>query len=71
MVRRFVVKHFSIRFLDGKMTAQLNRETDDLFSFFGGLLDVLVVFDNNMGVHSTSWKFTLHFAHIVRTDWNF
>ena len=22
------------------------------------------------GLHSTSWKFSRHFVHIVRTDWN-
>ena len=34
MVGRFAIKHFCGGFLDGKLTAGLKGETEDLFSFW-------------------------------------
>ena len=46
---RYIVGHFCGGFLDGKMTACLNEESDDLF-FGGGPLDMLEVCDNERAV---------------------
>ena len=40
MVGRFAMQYFCGGFPDGKMTAWLNGETEDLFSFLGDPLDV-------------------------------
>ena len=40
MVGRFAIQYFCGGFQDGKMTAWLNEETEDLFYFLGGSLDV-------------------------------
>ena len=47
---RFAIRHFCGGFLDRKMRACLNRESEDIFSFWMYPLDVLVACSNERDV---------------------
>ena len=55
MVGRFTIRHFCGGFLDEKMTACLNGESEDLFSFWVVYWDVFEVCDDERGVLRKVW----------------